>query len=140
MKTLKQEVSVEDRIKRIVSDLDRAVKGMKKIIGAGIRKEFKALPDQYVEAVADVAIKDRDLADTEKMIYLMGYFEFGESIQEIAKEHKRNERLVMTTIREAIEGRIKWVDYFIAKGVSRGKIDGGRLDAAVKEFHCSMGE
>lgn len=136
----KQEVSMDDKIKGIVNSLDRAVKNMEKIIGLGIKKEFKKLPDQYVNTVAEVAIKDRDLTDTEKMIYLMSYFEFGESIQEIAKEHKRSERLVMTTVREAIEGRIKWVDYFIAKGVSRGKIDGGRLDAAVKELHCSMGE
>jgi len=138
--TGKQEVSMEDRIERIVNDLDRAVKSMKKIIGAGIRKEFKSLPDQYVEAVADVAIKDRALTDTEKMVYVMSYFEFGEALQEIAKEHKRNERLVMATIREAVETKNKWVEYFFDKGISRGKVGPDRLSVATVELNCSIAE
>lgn len=111
---------------------------MAKTLKAEVRAKFKGIESGHVTAIASAAVKGRKLTDVEKRIYLMAYFEFGEAVEEIAREHNRHKMTVINSIREAIESRSAWVEYHLKKGVQRGKVDTEKYNNAVKEFYCEM--
>ena len=67
-------------------------------------------PEQRLQAE-----QNRELTADEEMVYLMGHFEYGEPIEEIAAGHKRTPEFVAGTIKRLREDNDEWIEYFKKK-------------------------
>ncbi len=67
--------------------------------------------------------KDRDFDEGEFLLYMMGSFEFGESIEKLADEHNRTPAFIKDKIKHylKIPVGLLWADHYFNKGIERSK-------------------
>lgn len=68
---------------------------------------------------------NRPLSDGERLSYLAGHFQFGQTVQELADEHKRSVKHVESELRRAAGDYPAWVKHFKKRGEKSGRTSKG---------------
>lgn len=65
--------------------------------------------------------KSRPVSELERKVWLMGYFELGQTVEELAQEHGRHPVHVVYELKLATRDYSGWARYFIKRGVRKGE-------------------